>query len=181
MNNRNIEWEYLNWLSDKAGISDNTDPRYSYSMLLEQLNNKEFEWSVPNDDNRLENGLYLRIHFQREVGGPEVSGFCSLLEVLVALAAKMAFQMSKENDEPGYWFYILMDNAGLLQFTDAYYYHDYTTASQVDNILNTIIFRRYEYNGEGGLFPLKRPREDQRGVELWYQLSAYVLERSGMA
>lgn len=178
---RDMEWEYLQWLIDKADISDDMDPYRSYDMLLTQLNNKEFEWIVPNDDNRLENGLYLRVHFQREVGGPEVSGYCSLLEVFVALAGKMAFQMSKESDDPGYWFYIMMDNVGLLRFTDAYYNNDYSTASQVDNILNTIIFRKYEYNGEGGLFPLKRPKEDQRHVELWYQLSAYVLERSGMA
>ena len=180
MHSRNVEWEYLNWLSDKAGISVRSNPYSSYDTLLRQLNTKEFVWSVPNDDNRIENGLYLRTHFLREFGGPEVSGFCSLLEILIVLSEKLAFQMSEENDEPGYWFHVILDNAGLLEFNDAHYFEDYTTTTQVDNILNKIIFRKYEYNGEGGLFPLERPREDQRGVELWYQLSAFVLERSGL-
>ena len=29
---------------------------------------------------------------------------------------------------------------------------------------------------DGGLFPLKFVKQDQRFVELWYQLNAYILE-----
>ena len=31
-------------------------------------------------------------------------------------------------------------------------------------------------NGTGGLFPLKRPRVNQRRVEVWYQMSEYLME-----
>ena len=36
--------------------------------------------------------------------------------------------------------------------------------------------RRYKRSGEGGLFPLKNAAKDQRKVEIWYQLSSYLLE-----
>jgi hypothetical protein len=36
------------------------------------------------------------------------------------------------------------------------------------------VWRTYEPNGVGGFFPLENPNEDQREVELWYQMSAYV-------
>ena len=46
----------------------------------------------------------------------------------------------------------------------------------VDNIIDTFLDRDYEANGDGGLFPLLAPQEDQTEVELWYQLSAYYME-----
>jgi len=49
---------------------------------------------------------------------------------------------------------------------------------KVDDILDRVIHRKYKANGEGGFFPLKETNNDQRDVELWYQMSEYVLERS---
>jgi hypothetical protein len=31
-------------------------------------------------------------------------------------------------------------------------------------------------NGTGGLFPLKMPKVNQRRVEIWYQMSAFIEE-----
>ena len=39
-----------------------------------------------------------------------------------------------------------------------------------------VIDRDYDASGFGGIFPLRRPAEDQRKVELWYQAAAYILE-----
>ena len=43
-------------------------------------------------------------------------------------------------------------------------------------ILNKIIDRGYSRRGVGGLFPLKYSKNDQRKVELWYQMHSYLIE-----
>ncbi len=179
VSNRNVEWEYLQWLNEVAGLNNSMNPAKTYSLLAERLYRKEFVWSVGNDDNRADDGLYLRDNFQRQYGGVPIVGPPSMFEVLISLSQRLAFDMSEENDDPAYWFHILLANANLDQFTDEYFLSDYSTPSRVDNILNRIIFRKYDADGSGGLFPLRNPSEDQRGVELWFQLAEYVLERSG--
>ena len=176
---RNVEWEYLQWLGTLVGNDLYTHPDETYLCLLEQLYRKEFDWRVANDDNRIEDALHLRVEFQNLYGGTDIVGGASLLEVMIVLARRLAFDMSEESDDVGYWFRILLSNTELIIFHDAYYWDDYSTPSAVDNILNTIIFRNYGPDGSGGFFPLNYPKEDQRGVELWYQMAAYVLERSG--
>jgi hypothetical protein len=54
----------------------------------------------------------------------------------------------------------------------AYYY--------VCEIEGKIMDRRYERNGQGGLFPLRKPAMDQRDVEIWYQANAYMIEKEGL-
>ena len=49
-------------------------------------------------------------------------------------------------------------------------------AVEVDEILETLIWRNYAPDGQGGFFPLAWPEEDQKKVELWYQMAFYVNE-----
>ena len=51
------------------------------------------------------------------------------------------------------------------------------TYEEVNDVLDRVIWRTYRWDGHGGLFPLNEPEKDQREVEIWYQLSAYLLER----
>jgi hypothetical protein len=37
--------------------------------------------------------------------------------------------------------------------------------------------REYDPDGRGGLFPLDGTHANQREVELWYQMQAYIIER----
>jgi hypothetical protein len=67
-----------------------------------------------------------------------------------------------------------MRNAGLDAFDDGNF--DTMDDSEVMKILDRIIERTYQRNGVGGLFPLKRDKKDQRKVELWYQMNAYLIE-----
>ena len=46
----------------------------------------------------------------------------------------------------------------------------------IDEILNKFIDRTYRASGYGGLFPLRHSKEDQRKVEIWYQMAAYLIE-----
>lgn len=135
---------------------------------------KEFLWSVPNDDNRIEDGKELRYEFvdDEKLMDVDISWIrlgCSMLELLVALSRRLHFITEVE---PRRWFWQLVENLGLRSYTDQMTYSD----QEVVDVLDVFIWRAYNYNGEGGLFPLRRPQKDQRRVEIWYQMNAYVLE-----
>lgn len=136
---------------------------------------KPFLWSVPNDDNRIEDGKDLRWEFMGESGLPEdnvwLSLECSMLEMLIALARRASFESYGTQTD---WFWEFMDNVGFREYTDEVYSKD--VSRNVDAALERIIHRTYAYNGNGGLFPLKHPFDDQRKVEIWYQMSNYLLE-----
>jgi hypothetical protein len=73
------------------------------------------------------------------------------------------------------WFWMMLGNAELDGFTDEAFYA-LRGHILVDKILNRILDRTYKRDGIGGLFPLKHPKKDQRRVELWYQMNAYLVE-----
>lgn len=135
---------------------------------------KEFVWDVPNDDNRIEDGKELRYEFvdneklmDVDIGWMHLG--CSMFELLVALSRRLCFVTEVE---PRFWFWQMIENLGLRGFTDRMRYND----NSVIEILDAVIWRTYSENGEGGLFPLRNPQKDQRRVEIWYQMNAYVLE-----
>lgn len=92
-----------------------------------------------------------------------------MLELMIALSRRLSFE---DDGEPRNWFWQLMENLGLERYND----HTPIPERAVDELLNGVIWRTYKRNGAGGLFPLKRASEDQRNVEIWYQLCAYLLE-----
>ena len=79
------------------------------------------------------------------------------------------------HDTLAYWFKVMLDNLDLSKMTDDMYF-EYGGSMYVDNVLNIMIERKYNRKGEGGLFPLKSTKRDQRKVELWYQLNNYLIE-----
>ena len=166
---------YLTWLYRQIGSIRFKSPARTHWSLARQLYTKEFVWIVPNDDNRVEDGRDLRYEFIAEEGlvdvDPEWMALgCSMLEMLIALSRRFAFEME---GEPRRWFWHMLGNVGL-NLTD----DDDIQKEEIDEALDCIIWRTYLPDGTGGLFPLKSPTQDQREVELWYQLSAYILERS---
>lgn len=175
MSNPNWHELYFDWIRRQVGITANPNPRRRHQLLLEQMLNTDFEWFVPNDDNRASDGLELRERFVIDNNyEPDIRDTnCSILEMVVALCHRLAFEDGKSVD---HWFWELMDNAQLRQFTDEYY-EDHDDAYQlVDDILQRINQRDYDEDGYGGFFPLARPPCDQTEMELWYQMSAYLLE-----
>ncbi len=167
---------YLEWL-----YSEVADPRVrsrsrTYWTLLRQLYKTEFVWWVPNDDNRVADGKDLRYEFI-DVCGVQVvddewlSLGCSMLEMLVALARAAAFETEGLSRE---WFWQFIENLDLERCTDARY--NDRVKEHVDNVLGVVVWRLYSFDGRGGLFPLEAPRNDQREVEIWYQLAAYLME-----
>lgn len=167
---------YFLWLCDQVGTAHHrNDPSTAYYKLLKLLHCKEFVWFIPNDDNRAEDGRDLRKEFSEheqiqilEPGWMKLS--CDMLELLIALSRRLAFEA---DGEPRAWFWEMINNLGLYEYRDG----KRLPLNKIDEILDQVIWRTYEPDGAGGLFPLREAREDQREVELWYQMSAYLLER----
>ena len=170
-----LDEQYLVWLYSQVGSVYNRNPSKSYWRLLKLLYNKEFLWIIPNDDNRAEDGRDLRVEFieQRNIQHVDRDWMrlgCSMLELLIGLSRRLAFEAE---GEPRGWFWKLMENIGLAEYND----HALFSDDQVNKVLDDVILRTYKRNGAGGLFPLKKTVEDQREVELWYQMNAYVVEK----
>jgi hypothetical protein len=173
--NAPVDELYFKWLYAQVADPGLTEKANTCWGLLKQLYTKEFVWIVPNDDNRVEDGKYLRIEFldsERVVLDDPIwiELGCSMLELLIGLSRRLAFEAE---GEPADWFWQLMDNLGLAHYDDRKKY----PREDVDFTLDEVIWRRYLPSGRGGLFPLHHTDVDQRKIELWYQLSAYVLER----
>lgn len=170
---------YLYWLYGQVASVKLKNPARSYWKLLRSLYTTEFVWLVPNDDNRLEDGRDLRYEFiqEEDIDGSDEDWLtigCSLLEMLIGLSRRLVFESDGEAGV-GEWFWHLLGNLNLANFSDA---HFQTEQQQmyVDHVLETVVWRNYRSDGFGGLFPLREPHKDQRKVELWYQLSQYLLE-----
>jgi hypothetical protein len=165
--------EYYAWLYDI--ISDNMISK-TYWQLSKALYRKEFKWFIPNDDNRAYEGRNLREKFCEELDIEyDLQDFedgVSMLELIMALAYRCESIMADTIDRPmADWFLKLLENAGLTRYDDDNY-----DDLMVDEILTKIIERTYRRNGWGGLFPLRKDKKDQRKVELWYQMNAYLVE-----
>jgi hypothetical protein len=161
---------YFIWLCDQV---EDESPQ-THTKLLKLLFTKEFVWIVPNDDNRLEDGKNLRLDFIHDQDLGEVDPHwmnlgCSVLELMVGLSRQLSFMAE---GEPRYWFWRLLGNLGLKNCSD----DRRIPRTRIADILDRVVFRQYDPDGDGGLFPLHNPQENQREVELWYQLCAYVLE-----
>lgn len=171
-----LDEAYLTWLYRQTTHILSRNPSKTYWKLFRQLYVKEFVWIVPNDDNRVEDGRELRYEFlendNRYAFDREwVDLPCSFLEMLIALSRRISFETDADAES---WFWHLLGNLGLIECNDASRYD----MGEVDDAINVVIWRTYDFNGVGGLFPLNRTRRDQQNVELWYQMSAYILENN---
>lgn len=167
---------YFGWLYAKVVKTPNNTPSNRFTELMRALYTTEFVWQLSGDDNRVEDGLDLRRAFLNEarmlvVDGSEwrESDGCSMLEMLIALAQRCAFQTDESAHD---WFWEFMRNLGLDELCDSSWPED-----GIDDILDDVIWRRYHYNGRGGIFPIEHPTEDQRGVEIWYQFHEYLADQ----
>lgn len=151
------------------------------SRLLKNLHELKFYSLVPNDDNRAEDGKQLREIFCEREGLQALSlsrlGDCSVLEMLIGLAYRLEDDSldSYWEKSAANWFWILIDNIGLSWCTDSALLEP-GNSGDVRTKIGILLDRTYRSDGEGGLFPLRYPKHNQREVEIWYQMSAYILE-----
>lgn len=180
-----FENAYRNWLLTSMHME-------KHGILTDLMGDTVFEWSrrLPRDADRAADGRRLRLRFSEESGMPVLGSWlgegwpCSFLEFLAALSYSIADSIlydPDDPDQPSEIFHELLDNIGLEPYDDRRMVHEgmlgYYFASET---MSRVMGRRYDYNGNGGLFPLRRPEMDQRNVEIWYQANAYVIEREGL-
>lgn len=171
--------KYYDFLCDIIGKSN------KYSILLSILHEMPFYSLIPNDDNRGEDGKQLRENFINQGGLQSLSvsqiftDDCSVLEMLIGLSFRLEFETMSSRWEklPREWFWILIDNLGLSDYTDEMARN---CTDEIYDKVRIFLDRRYKGNGEGGLFPLKRANKDQRRIEIWYQMNGYIIENYPM-
>lgn len=170
---RRTDSGYFDWLYSLVAPTSNINPARTHYLLAEQLFKTDFVWLIPNDDNRMEDGKSLRTEFLEGYGYDQkwMDEECTIFELLIALSRRLSFEGGGDVDE---WFWKLVSNLGLYEFTDERY-SDWVT-EQVTVVLDDFVNREYGHSGEGGLFPLQHTDIDQTEVELWYQMSYYLLE-----
>lgn len=159
---------YFNWLCRQVKTPD---PNSRWELFGE-LHQKQFTWSVPNDDNRVADAAELRAEYWGTYDGHDTE-VVSVLEVLIALSRRVSW----EEDSPAKeWAWKLLENLTLHRdrFLDPLYTPE---INEIGDILDALIWRQYKPSGLGGFFPLAFPSQDQTKVEVWYQMSAYLEER----
>lgn len=147
--------------------------------LIKYLYTYKFRYHISNDENREKDAnyiLYMRymdeFHLHYNLNRIHERD-CSVLEVLIALSVRCERDIMEEpgSYDDAKWFWIMLDNLGFYDCTD-----DIFDEELVDYILETWLDRTFAYDGTGSIFPLKRPKEDQRKVEIWYQMCEYINE-----
>jgi hypothetical protein len=167
---------YLDWL---FALVESARPGQTFLYLFRALDRTKFQADArtPLDANRVSYALGLRKEFFHTYSIPYTDDFSeariSMLELLIQLAYDMGEITSREDNIPSY-FFELLDNLSIC-VSDA----EYTDIDAIDSavylVLQKVIKRRY--SSRGLLFPLKHPAADQRLVELWFQMNAYLIEQ----
>lgn len=178
---------YFAWLSHFIGKDEDEDN--NYSSLLAVLSGIEFYDVIPNDVNRMKYGKLLRSEYLKSIGRDKSEDEdwinlkpVSVLEVLIGLAEKMNFFVGTEVcDDAAAWvpfFFELLNNLCLSEFTNKKIAEDSESrVSEIKAIVQRWLDRDYDQDGNGGVFPLKYTfGKDQRFIELWYQMHAYINE-----
>ena len=166
---------YFNWLC----ITINNR---NYIELAWALHLTKFQAKLPSDQNRGMDGMHLRVEFMERhgaLGSSTNRGPCTMLEFLIGIAKNMSFLMygNSSDHRTAYYFWVLIRNLGLDKCRDDKWF-DINGDFFVEDAVHRILDRQYEPNGRGGLFPLRRPPQDQRQVEIWYQMHAWLNENS---
>lgn len=160
------DYEYYEWLVAQVDIPNGK----TYAGLFERIHNVEFVWTVPNDDNRIQDGLDLRLEFANERVIDLNLETATMLEILISLSRRAAFT---GGGHPERWAWQFLKNLRLYKISDPL---TEEKTKRINDILDTLIWRTYRPDGKGGFFPLKNPMDDQTKIELWYQMNVYVME-----
>lgn len=171
INNDYFEWLYDTMCKDRYGKD------ISYRKLFMTLHKIQFRWLIPKDENRASDGLRLRSRYtwvndydRRDAD--YIEGPCSVLEMMVALAIcaeETIMDDPRYGDRTGQWFWGMITSLGLGGQYDSNFDKKY-----VERTIDIFLNREYKSNGEGGLFTIRRCKDDLREVEIWYQLCWYL-------
>lgn len=178
---------YFDWLKNTV---DPFVTRGHHEQLFDILHSLVYAPILDLDHNREMDGVGLRDIYLREYGidnfesDETIDSPCSVFEFLVALSQRMDYiYSSADRRRLSELFWEILHNIGL----------DYQTTTDNDfeidpqafqdrvySAIDMVEKRTYASNGTGNLFPLSNPKEDQRNVEVWYQMNQYLIEKMGI-
>lgn len=175
-----IKNQYFEWMY-KLGIGQKIINNKTYVKLFEFLNNIDFSYILPMDDNRAMDGIDLRYRFGHDNSYENyiITKYlddrpCSVLEMMIALSLRCE-ESIMDNPDIGNriskWFWDMIINLGLSKMSD-----DCFDKKYVETAVNRFMTRQYEANGKGGLFIIRNRKQDLRNVEIWYQACWYLDE-----
>lgn len=185
-NYEKVKSEYLCYLMNRAQVE--AEGIRGYLSLCSILQETEFIPIVEMDENRCSDCRNLRMEFANDVSEPEyidiLDGMLSengtMMELLTVLAEKIEYEMADSEYEASTrkWFLEMLTNCGLGDADNGHFEEDSSgrLSEDVACILDTVIFRKFGWDGKNGLFPLRWPRGDQRYEELIVQMNNYLEE-----
>ena len=171
--------DYFEWLFDLV-CGERYAKQISYRKLLRHLHCLAFQYIIPFDQNRAEDGIGLRYRYALFNGyedSPEVvlnvlDGPCTVLEMLIALAIRCEEDIMDDprfGDRSSQWFWGMIRNLGLGSMKDNNF-----DEQLVNDVITRFLNREYEPDGRGGLFTIKGCDCDLRDVEIWRQVCWYI-------
>lgn len=172
---------YFKWLLESL---DN--PTRSLGRLGWMLHKNIFTRSVGNDSNRAAEGIRLRQRFMSDYIDANIDPRkinylmdqeCSWFEMLYALSESLDYIYDGGVQER---LMELLDNLDLtrLLIEPGNGQYDEVDQNLVDSATNRVDHNMFDFDGNGGLFPLtKTDHPDQREVEIWEQQAAYFREK----
>lgn len=171
-----LNHEYFEWMYGLV-CSNVRD----YRKLLRYLHSVDFDYILPMDGNRAEDGTDLRYRFGYENRhGPHIISCylddrpCSVLEMMVALAIRCEDHIMDDPDignRTEDWFWAMIKSLGLIHMIDSRFKKEF-----VEDVISRFLNREYKRNGEGGLFTVRNCNRDMRSIEIWYQMCKYLDE-----
>lgn len=182
MNEKDIKHDYFTWLVNQVTNKGSIHSQV-YWNLLTCLDDIPFEYTIPMDGNRSEDGIDLRYRgyaYSNNIEYAVIERYldhrdCSVLEMMTALAIRCESMMSDVSfgNRTRYWFEEMIKSLGLIGMDDIHF-----NEARVREIIRKFLDHRYEPNGRGGLFTLIHPHQDMRNVDIWSQMCWHLTERS---
>lgn len=164
---------YFEWLCKMVHL----DKVKTHDKLLLKLHNTPFTYLKTNillsrDSSREDDGLELRTDFLEDSKNniTNIEGECSIFEMLIALARRIDDLCTESADNKiYYYFYKLLTNLNLWKYDD-----DNWDEESVEKILKDFMSRKYDKNGNGGLFPILNYNGDMRKIDIAMQMHHYL-------
>jgi hypothetical protein len=171
-----IKQEYFNHLVDM--VVDKRHPKVDYIPLLDLLHSLKFEWSIDMDENRASDGAFLRdkwldseglYSYKYEFEDEKVS----VLEVLIGIAERFEYQVGNimDGDHISERFWEILRNLDVEKYSAG----NYKPLNIKEKVRNWML-RRYKRDGSGSIFPVKKCEKDMREMQIWDQMSFYIME-----
>lgn len=178
MRRNELPHAYFEWMCEL--VHDDIAAKHgTYNHLMHVLHEIDFDYIIPMDGDRAEDGCDLRYRFAYEnaLDGRMVASCidvhpASVLEVMVALAVRCEESIMDDpdiGDRTGHWFWVMIDTLGLFDMTD-----DNFNESFVRKTIRKFLDRDYDRDGKGALFQVPDIPDDMREVTIWYQMCYYL-------